>query len=541
MRGTVAILTASVALLVGTGTARAQAPAPRDSVMSRIQIEARERSQLYPLAQILMDSIGPRLMGSIEQRRANDWVLGMYRKWGIPARSERYGTWNEWRREIAHIDLIAPRKRPLEGILSTWSPGTKGTVQAAVVVQPDVQNAAQFAAWLPRARGKFVLLNFPWPSCRPDTELKASMAPDAFARMQAERTAAFEAWYAGRRRSGLRGTALVRRLAEAGALGVLTSLVPPPGPQGWGISKISTTVSDTIPEIGLGCEDYGLVYRLAEHEQGPILSVDARSSLGAEVPAANVIAELRGREKPDEYVMLSAHLDSWDPASGATDNGTGTVVMMEAMRILKAVYPNPRRTILVGHWNGEEQGFNGSGSFAADHPPVISGLQALFNQDNGTGRIVSISMEGFGGAGAFFRRWLSRMPDEIAREVQLVDPGTPGHGTDHVSFTCRGAPAFNLGSRDWDYVTYTWHTNRDTFDKLVFDDLKHNGMLVAMLAYQASEDPERIPREPRATSTDPSTGRGVAAPACRPPARSGPARGRWRCRPPARSWAESAG
>ena len=525
MRRTVPILTVSVALL-GTGTSHAQAPAGRDSVMSRIPIEAQERSQLYPLAQTLMDSIGPRLMGSIEQRRANDWVLSMYRKWGIPARSERYGTWNEWRREIAHIDLIAPRKRPLEGILSTWSPGTKGTVQAAVVVQPDVQNAAQFAAWLPRARGKFVLLNFPWPSCRPDTELKASMTPDAFARMQTERSAAFEAWYAGRRRSGLRGTSLVRRLAEAGALGVVTSLVPPPGPQGWGVSKISTTVSDTIPEIGLGCEDYGLVYRLAEHEQGPILRVDARSSLGAEVPAANVIAELRGREKPDEYVMLSAHLDSWDPASGATDNGTGTVVMMEAMRILKAVYPHPRRTILVGHWNGEEQGFNGSGSFAADHPPVISGLQALFNQDNGTGRIVSISMEGFASAGAFFRRWLSRMPDEIAREVQLVDPGTPGHGTDHVSFTCRGAPAFNLGSRDWDYVTYTWHTNRDTFDKLVFDDLKHNAMLVAMLAYQASEDPERIPREPRVAPTDPSTGRGGAASACRPPARS---------------WAESAG
>ena len=99
--------------------------------------------------------------------------------------------------------------------------------------------------------------------------------------MQAERTAAFDAWYAGRRRSGLRGTDKVRRLAEAGALGVVTSLVPPPGPQGWGVSKISTTVSDTIPEIGLSCEDYGLVYRLAEHDQGPILRVDARSTLGA--------------------------------------------------------------------------------------------------------------------------------------------------------------------------------------------------------------------------------------------------------------------
>jgi len=239
-----------------------------------------------------------------------------------------------------------------------------------------------------------------------------------------------------------------------------------------------------------------------------------------------VIAELRGSEKPDEYVLLSAHLDSWDPASGATDNGTGTVVMMEAMRILKAVYPNPKRTILVGHWNGEEQGFNGSGAFAADHPKVIAGMQAAFNQDNGTGRITSISMEGFTGAGAYFRRWLARMPAELTRDVQLVDPGVPGHGTEHVSFTCRGAPAFNLVSRDADYVTYTWHTNLDTFDKLLFDDLRNNAMLVAMLAYQASEDPQRIPRGQRAPTADPETGR-VTAPST--------------CRPPARSWAESAG
>ncbi|HEX7980548.1 MAG TPA: M28 family peptidase [Gemmatimonadaceae bacterium] len=525
MRATAAILTVSAALLAAASASRAQTPAAQDPVMSRIQSEAQERSQLYSLAQTLMDSIGPRLVGSREQRRANEWLLSMYRKWGIPARSERYGTWNEWRREIAHIDLIAPRERPLDGILSTWSPGTKGTVEAAVVVDPDVQSPAEFEAWLPRARGKWVLLNFPWPSCRPDSDLKTAMTPESFARMQAERTTAFEAWYTGRRRSGLRGTEKVRRLASAGALGVVTSLVPPPGPQGWGVSKISTTVSDTIPEIGLSCEDYGLVFRLAEHSQGPILRVDARSTLGAEVPAANVIAELRGQEKPDEYVVLSAHLDSWDPASGATDNGTGTVVMMEAMRILRAVYPNPKRTILVGHWNGEEQGFNGSGSFAADHPQVVAGLQALFNQDNGTGRIVRISMEGFTGAGAFFRRWLSRMPADIAREVQVVDPGTPGHGTDHVSFTCRGAPAFNLGSRDWDYVTYTWHTNLDTFDKLVFDDLRHNATLIAMLAYQASEDPQRVPRE-RAVPTDRRTGR---------PEMLAP------CRPPARSWAESAG
>src|SRR5688500_9151997 len=125
MHRTLAVLLIA-ALIVPGATARSQAALGSDSVLQRIAREGRERSALYPLAQTLMDSIGPRLVGSVEQRRANEWVLGTYRRWGIPAREHRYGTWNEWRREIAHVDLIAPRQRPLEGMLSTWSPGTRG-------------------------------------------------------------------------------------------------------------------------------------------------------------------------------------------------------------------------------------------------------------------------------------------------------------------------------------------------------------------------------------------------------------------------------
>jgi hypothetical protein len=514
MRRTLLCLTASAALLASATAVIAQPPTARDSVIARIRTEAEQRSRLYSLAQTLLDSIGPRLTGSVEQRRATDWVAATYRQWGIPVRTEQYGTWRDWHREIAHVDLVAPRTRPLDGVLSTWSPGTNGTIEAGVVINPAVASPAEFEAWLPRVRGKLVLLSFPWPSCRADESWREFAGSERLERMQRERTAAMEAWYTARRRSGVRGTALVQRLADAGALGVVTLLVPPPGPQGWGVSKISTTVSETIPEIGLGCEDYGLVYRLAENGQGPVLRVDARAALRGVVPAANVIAELRGREKREEYVVLSAHLDSWDPASGATDNGTGTIVMMEAMRILKAVYPNPRRTIVAGHWNGEEQGYNGSGSFAVDHPPVVAGLQTLLNQDSGTGRIESISMEGFAAAGQFFGRWLAQMPADITRDVKLVDPGTPGRGSDQVSFTCRDAPGFSLRARNWNYEAYTWHTNRDTFDKLVFDDLRYNAMFVAMLAYLASEEPERMPRT-RAAPVDAGT-----MPACRRPARS---------------------
>ncbi len=498
-----------------------QASASSDAVVQKILVEERDRSQLYLLAQELLDSIGPRLTGSTEQKRASDWALAFYRKWGIPVRAEQYGTWMQWRRGIAHIDLVAPRSRPLEGMLSTWSPGTNGTVEGPVVLFPKIQTPSEFEAALPQVAGKFVLFSFPWPSCRPDANWKEFATPESFDRMQKERKEAFDAWYTGRlRKSGLRGPALVQRLADAGALGIVTLLVPPPGPQGWGTYKISTTIAQKIPEVGLGCEDYGLVFRLAENNQGPILRVNADAEFTREVPVSNVIAELRGSEKPDEYVVLSGHFDSWDPASGATDNGSATVMMMEAMRILKAAYPNPKRTILAAHWSGEEQGLNGSGSFAADHPEIISGLQVLLNQDSGTGRVVKISMQGFTGAGNFFRRWLTQMPKEMSRDISLVDPGTPGGGSDEMSFVCRAVPAFSLNSEGWDYEAYTWHTNHDTFDKLVFDDLKYNAILVAMFAYLASEDSQRVPREPRVTAIDPKTGKPSAWPTCTTPARN---------------------
>lgn len=522
MRRTIAWFVLGTGLFASNSSAWAQTSASADSVLRRIWIEGMERSQLYPIAQALLDSIGPRLTGSAEQKQANDWALGVYQKWGIPVRAEQYGTWTGWRRGIAHIDLVAPRIRPLEGMLSTWSPGTRGTVEGPVVLFPKFQTAAEFEAWLPQAKDRFLLLSFPWPSCRPDSNWKEFATSESFERMKKERSAAFEAWYTSRRPGGLRGPALVRRLADAGALGIVTSLVPPPGPQGWGVYKISTTIAENIPELGLGCEDYGLVFRLAENNQGPILRVHADAEFTGDVPVSNVIAELRGMEKPNEYVVLSAHFDSWDPASGATDNGSAVVAMMEAMRILKAVYSNPKRTIIAAHWSGEEQGFNGSRAFAADHPEVVNGVQAIFDHDNGTGRVVKISLEGFTGAEAFLRRWLSQLPREITDQISLTTPGTPALGIDAASFTCHGAPAFSLSSVNWDYQTYTWHTNRDTFDKLVFDDLHNNATLFAMLAYLASEDSQRVPREPKTTSTDPKTSLAASWPACAPPARSAP-------------------
>jgi Zn-dependent M28 family amino/carboxypeptidase len=238
------------------------------------------------------------------------------------------------------------------------------------------------------------------------------------------------------------------------------------------------------------------LYRLTESGAAPQISVLAKSKELGEVPTFNTIGEIKGTSKANEYVMLSAHFDSWDGGTGATDNGTGTMVMMEAMRILKKVYPNPKRTILVGHWGSEEQGLNGSRAFVEDHPEIVNNLQALFNQDNGTGRIVNLSGSGYAKSKDYVGRWLNAIPGEYKDSIKTSFPGMPGGGgSDHASFVAVGAPAFSLGALNWSYFNYTWHTNRDTYDKIVFDDLRNNAIVTAILVYMACEDPERSSTE----------------------------------------------
>jgi Zn-dependent M28 family amino/carboxypeptidase len=238
------------------------------------------------------------------------------------------------------------------------------------------------------------------------------------------------------------------------------------------------------------------VYRLTERGNNPKLRLDLESQALGEQPVFNTIATIPGTEKPNEYVLLSAHFDSWDGSSGATDNGTGTLTMMEAMRILKQAYPHPKRTIRVGHWTGEEVGLVGSKAYREDHPEVLSGLQAIFNNDNGTGRIVRMGATGFPNGDVHARKWLQQLPDVFRDQVKYIGVGVPGTGgSDDFSFYCAGAPSFGLGGLNWNYGNDTWHTDRDTYDKIVFDDLKANATLAAMMAYLASEDPDKVTRE----------------------------------------------
>jgi len=496
---------------------RAQSLAVDDPVLRRLWHLGMDSSQVRPLAQALMDSIGPRLTGSPGHNAGNAWLLAQYAKWGVEAKTEQYGTWRNWRRGITHLDLVAPRVRSLEATMLAWSPGTKGKVEGKVVILPEVADGEAFRKWLPSVKGNFVLVSFPQPTCRPDSSFKEFARKDTWEKMLADRKAGSDAWAERIKKTGLSGDLLHTALADAGARGVVTSLWS----RGWGVQKIFGTRVSKAPVLDVSCEDYGLLYRLAEANQGPVVRLEAESEMLGEAPVYNVIGSIRGTEKPDEYVVLSAHFDSWDGASGATDNGTGTIAMLEAMRLLKQAYPNPKRTIIVGHWGGEEQGLNGSRAWAKDHPEVVDNLQALFNQDNGTGRIQYLSTQGLVGAVPQLTTWFSRLPTELTSEIRLQIPGTPsGGGTDNASFVCAGAPAFGLASLPWEYFTYTWHTNRDTFDKVVVEEVKENATLVAMFAYLASEDPVKMGRERRIMPVSPRTGQQMTWPECQAAARS---------------------
>ncbi|SDP56342.1 Peptidase family M28 [Mucilaginibacter sp. OK268] len=475
-----------VSALLCSGISQAQSS---KAVIDGIMQEETNNSQLEKLAHELFDGVGPRLVGTPQMKQANDWAIAKYKSWNIDAHNEKWGEWRGWERGISHIDMVSPRVKSLEGTQLAWSPGMgKKTVSAEVIIIPDLADSVAFQQWLPNVKGKFVMISMCQPTGRPDYNWQEFALKESFEKMKAERTAMTDAWRKRISKTGYTTRTLPVALEKAGAVGILTNNWS----AGFGVDKIFGAYTKIVPTVDIALEDYGMLYRLSESGGKPVISMHTESKELGVVPTFNTIAEIKGTEKPNEYVMLSAHFDSWDGGTGATDNGTGTLTMMEAMRLLKKYYPHPKRTILVGHWGSEEEGLNGSRAFVEDHPEIVQNLQALFNQDNGTGRVVNLSGQGFADAKDYLSRWLEAVPDTIKNRIKTNFPGQPGGGgSDFASFVAVGAPGFSLSSLNWSYGSYTWHTNRDTYDKVVFDDLKNNAILAAIMAYMASEDPAK--------------------------------------------------
>jgi hypothetical protein len=489
----------------------------QDQVINDIIKEARENSQLKVIGHELMDGIGPRLVGSPQMQQAHDWAVEKYKGWGIEARNEKWGEWRGWERGITHIDMVAPWTRSLAGTQLAWSPSSpKGGAAGEVVIIPMLEDAAAFEKWLPSVKGKYVMISTPQITGRPDYNWEEFATEESFTKMKEERSALNDSWSERLRNTGQGRRELPTALENAGALGIITSYWS----QGFGANKIFSASTKKVPTVDISLEDYGLIFRLVESGKKPMINLNAQSKETGVGPTFNTIAEIKGTEKPDEYVMLSAHFDSWDGGTGATDNGTGTIMMMEVMRVLKEIYPNPKRTIVVGHWGSEEQGLNGSRAFVEDHPEMMDKIQALFNQDNGTGRVANVSGQGFVDSYEYLGRWMNKVPRSITKDIETTFPGNPGGGgSDYASFVAAGVPAFSLSSLNWSYFNYTWHTNLDTYDKIVFDDVQNNVIMTAIMVYMASEEPEQVNREIRIPLD--RIGNPTAWPAVRSPTRKG--------------------
>jgi len=496
-----------------------------DSVIKNIIDEVKNNSHVEKLSHELFDIVGPRLVGTPQMKNAHDWAVEKYKSWGINSYLHQWGIWRGWERGITHIDMLKPRVRTLNGRQLAWSPSTsKRGVTAEVTKVPEIDNKEDFDSWLKTVKGKFILVSQNQITGRPDSQWEEYATPESFEKMKEQRDKISENWYSNIRKTGYGYRDISKAFEDAGAVGLISSYWS----RAFGANKVFSARTDKIPNVDVNLEDYTMLYRMVENGTTPTVKIISTSKELGDVPTFNTLAEIKGVEKPNEYVILSAHFDSWDGSQGTTDNGTGTIVMMEAMRILKKFYPNPKRTIMVGHWGSEEQGLNGSRAFVEDYPNIVENIQAVFNQDNGTGRVVSISGQGFLNSYDYLSDWLSSVPQDVTKHIETDFPGMPGSGgTDHASFVAAGVPAFNLSALDWEYWNYTWHTNLDSYDKIVFDDLKNNVILTAILAYKASEDPDQASREKRVlpeSSVNPRTGRMMRArgwPSVRKPNRDG--------------------
>ncbi|WP_343608800.1 M20/M25/M40 family metallo-hydrolase [Chryseobacterium oranimense] len=470
-----------------------------DPVVKSFVDEINNSSQLENMAYELLDGIGPRLVGTPEMLAANEWSAAKLRSWGIESSLQQFGTWKGWQRGITHVDMVYPRVKSLTATQLAWSPATKKAIEAEVIILPKVSSKAEFDAWIPSVKGKIVLIAQYQKIGRSDEQIKEFATPELYEKLKAEKEQAGKDFRDYVKNIGYDNNTLPEALEKAGAAGIAIS--------NWtgimGANRIFGAKTSKIPMIDIDVEDYGMLYRMAEKGAKPKIKIETQSKVLPEAKSFNTIGIIKGKEKPEEYVILSAHLDSWDGAQGATDNGTGTLTMLETMRILKKYYPNNKRTIVIGLWGSEEQGLNGSRGFVADNPQIIKGVQAVFNQDNGTGRVVNISGQGFVDSYNYIGKWLNGVPKTVRDQIKTDFPGMPGGGgSDHASFVAAGVPGFSLSSLNWGYFGYTWHTTKDTYDKIVFDEVKNNVVLTAALAYMASEDPEFTSREKRVLPQD---------------------------------------
>ncbi|MEK6300665.1 MAG: M20/M25/M40 family metallo-hydrolase [Acidobacteriota bacterium] len=537
-----------IASLGGSGVAvRGQAPQEKVDLdaINKIKEEGLKRSQVMEILSYLTDVEGARLTNSPNIRAAQQWAKQKLTEWGLQnGRLEAWQFGRGWSLENFSAGLIKPYYVPLIAYPKAWSASTNGALRGKPILF-DAKTAADLDQYKGKLKGAIVLLS-------PTREVKAHFEPLAtretdegllklanaeppvagdrgrfrnFTPEQlAERTLQNKKWemiYA-------EGAALVLEPSRGDGGTVFVQGATLSYPEGTPVDK-RKNVRDkdapfVIPQVVVGVEQYNRIIRMIAAKAAVEIEINISARYhDQDLMSHNVVAEIPGSDLKDEVVMLGAHFDSWHAGTGATDNGAGSAVCMEAVRILQALGLKPRRTIRIGLWSGEEQGLLGSRAYVAEHfgkrlgleprfgdpqppdqpntprPPVQLALKSeherfagYFNLDNGTGKIRGVYMQGNELVRPIFRAWLAPFKDMGATTLTVSNTG----GTDHQSFDGVGLPGFQFIQDEIEYESRTHHSNMDVFDRIQEGDMKQAAVIMAAFVYNTAMRAEKLPRKP---------------------------------------------
>jgi hypothetical protein len=526
-------------------------PGPTPDAVERIKDEGVNRSRLMETIEHITDVIGPRLTGSPALRRANEWTRERLTQYGLAnAHLEPWQFGRGWTLKRFSAEVVAPQAFPLLAYPRAWSPGLDSPLMADVVLV-EAKNDAELQKYKGTLRGKIVLagnVRELKPRFEPTAKrlsekelLELADAPDpALLPRRPQRPQRspeeIEAAKFNDRKTQFyydEGVALLVGSSFAGDGGMLQFVQQAAVPQAFDtpfdkrVGPWEKRAPRLIPQMTISNDHYNRLARMIQQGERVQMSVNLQVEFDDSDPMSyNTVAEIPGTDLKDEVVMLGGHLDSWHTATGATDNAAGVGVMMEAVRILKAAGLQPRRTVRIALWSGEEEGLLGSRAYVKEHfgpvdspaaasngtaegasatatpryKPEYERLNVYFNVDSGTGAIRGIFLQGNEALRPIFSRWLMPFREfkvgQTTYSASTVTLSNTG-GSDFLSFDAAGLNGFDFIQDDMEYETRTWHSNQDNYDRLVADDLKEAACIVAAFVYNAATMDGRLPRKER--------------------------------------------
>jgi carboxypeptidase Q len=519
-------LLVSVSLFIPSAWSQSQEKVDLETI-SRIRYEGFRNSKVMDFASGLMDSIGERLTGSPNVKRANEWTRDQFTAMGLSnAHLESWGPFGRgWANQYVNVRMTSPDTAALLAYAKAWTPGTNGVVTGKCI-RVTIEDKKDFDKYKGKLAGMILIFG-------PDAEVKPIIeAP--YKRLSDDDLAKINEYQVPSERQAFRIADFLKRQQFIKELNqffadekVLAVIDHSRGTAGGGTVFVQSGGSykpgetTTVPQLTMASEHWTRIARLLQQNKDVSLELNVTNTFYDDDPMQyDTIAEIPGTDKKDEVVMLGAHLDSWHTGTGATDNGAGTIVMMEAVRILKALDLKPRRTVRIGLWTGEEQGLLGSQGYVVKHfgsrpafddpiakdfptllrreagevtvKPEQAKIAAYFNVDNGTGKIRGVYLQENAAVAPIFEAWMHPFKDLGMTTLSMRNTG----GTDHLSFDAVGIPGFQFIQDPIEYETRTHHSNMDVYDRLQPDDLKQMAVIVASFVYDAAMRDQPLPRKP---------------------------------------------